>query len=198
MSMPAKTASILRACLPVFLCAMAIQCAAPIKDFYPDTYFSEDGIYENKPLGFLLTYKGNWDLSTAPDGFSKTARDFAKTLHKDGAELLFLGSTVEGTQGTRGIAINLNLPPIEYAQKIQKINAKDITRDLGMVEVVSDQMPMVKWEYLMMGDFHFVEFFFVVGTYDVRIAFWTKKELFERFRPTYEDIISSVTKTSRN
>jgi hypothetical protein len=175
---------------------LLLSCAAPIKHYYPDTFFSQDNLYENKPLGFLLQYRGAWELFTDPRDMAATAREFARTLQKSGAELLFVGATVEATQGTRGIAINLNLPALEYAQQIKKINAADITRDLGFIDFIAGAVPMIKWEYLI-GNFHFVEFFFVLDTYDVRVAFWTKQTIFDRFLPQYEDIISSITLTAR-
>jgi hypothetical protein len=185
-----------RRCLPGVMVALLLGCAAPIKHYYPDTFFSQDNLYENKPLGFLLQYRGAWELFTDPRDMAATAREFARTLQKSGAELLFVGTTVEATQGTRGIAINLNLPALEYAQQIQKINAAEITKDLGFVDFIAGAVPAVKWEYLI-GDFRFVEFFFVLDTYDIRIAFWTKKTIFDRFLPQYEDIISSITLTAR-
>ena len=50
---------------------------------------------------------------------------------------------------------------------------------------------MVKWVYDKSG-FRFVEFFFNIGTYDIRVSFWTKPDLFEKFLPVYEQIISTL------
>jgi hypothetical protein len=166
-------------------------CASHLEQFYPDDFFEQDNVYENKPLGFSLTYKGNWLIVTDPDEMTGASKQFAKDLRRLGAELLFVGFTVEGTQGTRGIAANLNEPPMEYAEQIRNLNKTEITGDSDLSEYIAGDREMVKWEYRI-GDFHFVEFFFVSETYDVRVAFWTRTNLFDNFFPVYEEIISSI------
>jgi hypothetical protein len=167
-------------------------CGVTVKQFYPDTFYREDQVYENKPLRFLLTFSGNWHLFTDPEEMDRDSRLHALELNKSGIELLFIGSTVEGLYGTRGIAVNLNEPGSEYAEYIHRINKDDITNDKGLVQFVAGKNSMVKWVYDK-SEFRFVEFFFNIGTYDLRIAFWTRLALFEKFLPVFEEIMSTLT-----
>ncbi len=179
------------AILALFAVALLLACAAPLKEFYPDSYFAEDGVYQNKPLRFSLTFRGTWYLITDPDDMRGSTRQFARDLRERSAELLFVGATAEGTQGVRGIAINLNVGQREYAEKIHTLNAPDVDEDFGLTETILDGMPMVRWDYRV-GEFRFVEFFFTLDTYNLRIAFWTRPSVFERFEPVYLDIMSSL------
>jgi hypothetical protein len=166
-------------------------CAAPLRQFYPDTYYEEDGIYENKPLRFVMKFQGNWILFTDPQEMDKGSRALARTFAKSGYELLFVGATVEGTHGTRGIAVNLNEPAKDYAEQIRLINKAEVQNDKGLTEMIAGRMALVKWVYDK-ADFRFAEFFINIGTYDIRIAFWSRHELFEKFLPVYEEMISSI------
>ena len=166
-------------------------CSSTIKQFYHDSFFPEDNIYQNKSLRFVLTFTGNWNIITDPNKMDKGSREFAATLNKSGVELLFVGSTVEGLHGTRAIAANLNEPVREYAEYIRKVNLPDIENDQGLVPFVTDRASMFKWIYDKSG-FRFAEFFVNIGTYDIRIAFWTKTELFDNFLPVFEGIISTI------
>jgi len=178
--------------LAVFLAA----CAAPLKEFYPDSYFTEDGIYQNKPIGFTLVFRGNWNIVTDPQKMERGSRAFARRLMEASAELLFVGTTVEKTQGVRAIAINLNIPCGAYAEKIRSLNKAEVTEDFGITPLLLNNMPMTRWDYTV-KNFRFVEFFFTLDTYNVRIAFWTKPEIFERFETVYLDIISSLSFVGR-
>lgn len=173
--------------LPVIL----LSCASHIKQFYPDTFYGEDNIYENKSLHFTLTYRGNWVIFTDPEEMDKSSRQFAGDLQKSGVELLFVGASVEGQHGTRGIAVNLNEPTRDYAEYIRRINKDDVEKDQGLVDFYAGKNYMVKWIYEKSG-FRFEEFFFNIDTYDIRVAFWSKPELFEKFTPVYEQIMSTL------
>jgi hypothetical protein len=173
---------------------LLVGCAGTIKEFYPDSFFSEDNIYQNKPIGFTLTFRGQWHIFTDPNEMQGRLRGFAEELQEQGGELLFVGSTVERTQGVRGIAANLNAPAREYAERIRDINT--VAVDSGLTEMLVANVPMVRWDYYDTG-FRFVEFFFRIETYDVRVAFWTKPELFDAFEPVYLSIMSSISRTSR-
>jgi hypothetical protein len=166
-------------------------CAAPLRQFYPDTYYEADGIYENKPLRFVMKFQGNWILFTDPKEMDKGSRALAKTFARSGYELLFVGASVEGQHGTRGIAVNLNEPPKEYAEQVRELNKAEVQNDKGLTEMIVGQMALVKWVYDK-ADFRFAEFFINIGTYDIRIAFWSRKELFEKFLPSYEEMIGSI------
>jgi hypothetical protein len=166
-------------------------CAAPLKQFYPDRYYEEDQIYENKPLGFAIKFQGNWLIFTDPSEMDKGSRNLAKVFAKSGLELLFVGATVEGMHGVRGIAVNLNEPADEYAGQIRRINLAEVQNDKGLQPMIAGKLATVKWIYDK-GDFRFAEFFINIGTYDIRIAFWSRQALFEKFLPVYEDMISSI------
>jgi hypothetical protein len=169
-------------------------CAAPVRQFYPDAYFPEDRIYQNKPLRFILRFEGNWTLFTDPAELDKATRSFAAALAKSGVELLFVGATTEGMHGTRGMAVNLNEPAMEYAAHIRRINAGDVRNDQGLTEFIAGRNSMVKWVYDK-AEFRFAEFFFAIDTYDIRIAFWSRTDFFENFLPVYESIMSSLEMT---
>jgi hypothetical protein len=177
--------------LSVAVLSLLCTCAAPIRQFYPGTYFPQDRTYQNKAIGFSLTFQGNWDITTDPNEMS-TNKENAKELHTSGAELLFIGSTVEGTQGTRGIVFNFNETIKKYAEEIQRVNKDLSDTDYGLSDVTIHDVPMVRWEYAK-GEYRFVEFFFSIDTYNLRVAFWTKPRLYENFLPVYEDIMSTLT-----
>jgi hypothetical protein len=166
-------------------------CASPIKQFYPDTYYDEDKIYENKPLRFALKYQGNWILFTDPNDMDAGSKELAKTMAKSGVELLFVGATVEGLHGTRGIAVNFNEPARDYAERIRSINRNEVQNDRGLTDMVLAKSSMVKWVYDKV-DFRFAEFFFTIDTYDIRVTFWSRTAMFEKFLPVYEQIMSSL------
>ncbi|MFP4014634.1 MAG: hypothetical protein ACLFVQ_11145 [Chitinispirillaceae bacterium] len=168
-----------------------LSCAASVKQFYPDHYYQAEGIYENRPLGFTLIYKGNWDLILDPRDMSPSNRDFARELNENGLELLYVGTTVEGFHGTRAIAANLNEPVMEYARKIRELNLADNDSDRGLTVCTDVKLPVVKWEYDRAG-FRFVEYYFKVDTHNVRVAFWSTPEKFEMFAPVYEEVINSL------
>jgi hypothetical protein len=169
---------------------LVVHCAAPLKQFYPGIYYPEDRTYLNKSLGFSLTFRGNWEIITNPNRM-KENKSNAVLLHQTGAELLFIGYTVEQTQGTRGIVVNLNETNREYAEEIQKLNSSMEQIDSGLTDDTLSNIPMVSWAYEKDG-FRFIEFFFKVDTYNVRIAFWTKPRLYPNFLPVYRDIISNL------
>lgn len=171
------------------------SCAAHVMQFYPDDYFGEDRVYENKSLQFLMTFRGNWRIITDPNKMNKTYKSYAKILQRSGAELLFMGSSVEGLYGVKAIAINLNEPPQEYAAYIRELNRKEVSADMEPVHFMARNLPMVKWVYDR-SEYRFVEFFFTVDTYDIRLAFWSKTDMFARFLPVFEGIISTLELTA--
>jgi hypothetical protein len=177
------------------LALLTVNCAAPISQFYPDSYFPEDRTYQNKSLGFTFSFIGNWEIMCDPNKM-KENRSNAVLLHETGGELLFVGYTVEKTQGTRGIAVNLNETNLAYAEEIRKLNRDGQEIDSGIAEVTIASIPMVQWIYEKSG-FKFVEFFFKNETYNVRIAFWTKPRLFSNFLPVYEDIMGTMNLSGR-
>lgn len=171
---------------------LLLGCAAPLRQFYHDEYFPEDHVYENKPIGFLLTFRGEWSIVTDPNAMNKIYRAFAATMQVSGGELLFMGNSIEGLYGVKAIAINLNEPPHEYAKYIRDLNTPDVENNTEPVDFIGGEHTMVKWIYDKSG-YRFVEFFFVVDTYDVRLSFWTKPALFDGFLPVFEEIAASLT-----
>jgi hypothetical protein len=167
------------------------SCAAPIRQYFPDSYFPQDHIYQNKLLQIALRYDGNWNIATDPNTMSKAGKKVALSLRNSRSELLFLGSTVEGSQGTRGIVENLNLSNEGFLESIRKSNSAGIDKDLGQEEFDAAGIDMLKWQYLYKG-FHFVEFLFRSDTYNIRIAFWTTPALFDQFMPVYEETMNSI------
>jgi len=97
-------------CIVIFLGLLTLSCSSRLIQFYPDSYYPEDSVYQNKILNFLLTFDENWHLFTDPAAMDANSRIFAQDLHKSGVELLFIGATSERYLGTRGIAVNLNEP----------------------------------------------------------------------------------------
>jgi len=180
-------------CVPAAVAVLLLLgCAAPLRQFYHDQYFPEDHVYENRPIGFLLTFRGEWSIITDPAGMNKIYREFAATMQKSGGELLFMGSSVEGLYGVKAIAVNLNEPPRDYAKYIRELNGDDVENNTEPVDFIGGGTAMVKWVYDKSG-YRFVEFFFVVDTYDIRLSFWTKPALFDGFLPVFEEIASSLT-----
>ena len=171
--------------------ALLSFCSAPIRQFFPDTYFPQDHVYQNKPLGFDLNFADNWTLTTDPDQFSKTAKKIAHELQESHDELIFLGSTVEGSQGTRGIAQNWNMSNEEYLAATRKANLSTIDEDLGSRDFEGNGIDMIVWDYRFKG-FRFSEYLFKARTCNVRIAFWAAPDLFYRFAPVYESIMNSI------
>lgn len=180
---------------PAVIPLTLFSCAHVISQFYPDTYYPQIKVYENKPLQFDLTFSGNWHISTDPNTMDKGSGSFARSLYNEGIDLLFVGSTFEGFHGTRGIAVNLNEPARDYAEYIRKINNKDIQNDKGLSDFEETDVEITRWIYDKYG-FRFVEYFFNSDTYDIRISFWAKPDYFEKFLPVYEKIMSSLTITN--
>jgi hypothetical protein len=178
-----------------FLVCLGIQCARPIIQYYPDMFFPEDRTYQNKALGFTFSFIGNWEIICDPNKM-KENRANAALLQETGGELLFVGYTVEKTQGTRGIAVNLNQTNRDYAEEIVKLNGEDQLIDSSLADISIANVPMVRWIYKKVG-FDFVEFFFKIETYNVRIAFWTKPRIFSNFLPVYENIMGTLILTGQ-
>jgi hypothetical protein len=121
----------------------------------------------------------------------KGSRSIAGMLHKTGGELLFIGYTVEQTQGTRAIAVHLNESNISYAEEIKNLNRQALSSDSGFKDTTLNGLPVIEWIYEKDG-FRFVEFFFRVDTYNIRIAFWAQSRLFPNFLSVYQSMIASV------
>ncbi len=176
-----------------------LACAGAIKEFYPDSFFMEDGVYQNKPLRFSLTFERNWNLFTDPNDMVRSLKRLAIEHQKEGRELLFVGTTVDGLQGVRGVALNLNASTEEYFEMYRKIKLTDndaISADSGVIAMVVGDIPMLRWCYTEYGH-QFVEFFFTIDTYNIRIAFWAKPLIFQRFLKVYLSIMSSIELISR-
>jgi hypothetical protein len=169
---------------------LLFSCGPAIKQFYPGTYFPEDRVYQNKALGFTMVFRGNWDIETDQKQM-KIYTPYAAELHETGSEMLFMGFTVEKTQGTRCIATNFNEPCRQYAEEIQKANEKDLDSDSGLVDDTINNVPVTIWRYRS-TEHEFVEYFFTINTYDLRIAFWTKPRLFWNFLPEYHEMMKTI------
>ncbi|KMQ51069.1 hypothetical protein CHISP_1992 [Chitinispirillum alkaliphilum] len=167
-----------------------ISCSPSINLYYPGHFFSADNVYRNNSLRFAMTFMGNWDIYTDPDQMSRSNRSYARELHQNGLELLFVGSTAEGFHGTRAIAGNLNKSALEYAYNIQELNSEFVDKDLGL-EDLTEKMELIRWTYERSG-FRFTEYFFTLGTYNLRLAFWAAPDHFERFLVVYDDIVGSI------
>jgi hypothetical protein len=185
-------------CRCCFLCAMMLllsSCSSTIKQYYSDAFYPEDKIYENKTIGFLMTFRGKWNIITNPNDMNRHYKSFAQTMQKAGGELLFMGSTVEELYGVKALALNLNESPGDYAQYIRALNKTEIDTDTTPIDFYTENLHAVKWIYTKAG-YRFIEFFFVVDTYNVRLSFWTKPELFTNFLPVFEEIVGTITFTS--
>jgi len=184
------------AIIPVILLLALIftSCAPQIKQFFPGRYYLEDTIYENKTLQFLITYQRGWYLFTESYEMDQATKRFAASLHKNHQELLFAGATADGLYGSRCIAANLNLPLKEFTANIRRANSESVQNDQGTVDFIAGSVPAEKWIFDQMG-FRFVEYFFKINTCNIRIAFWTKPELFDNYTGVFEEIISTLTVT---
>ncbi len=178
------------------LLLICIGCSAPISQFYPGSYFRQDNIYQNKVIGFLLQFPSGWDLVTAPEKMDKATRGIARELHNRGAELLFIGSSPAPEQAVRAIAINLNVSSRIYAEKIREMNDDGVDKDHGLSGLTISGQQMYRWDYEIDG-FRFAEFFFTIDTYNVRVAFWTRPPVFQRFEAVYLEIIGSLSSMNR-
>jgi len=177
--------------LAVFLGLTFLSCSSHLISYYPGKYYHEDSIYQNKTIKLIITFGSDWKLWTDPATMNHDSRRFARQLHKSGTELLFVGASAEKYMGTRAIAANLNEPVKEYANYIRKLNLPDVENDQGLFEIANGPVEMVGWVYEKHG-FGFIEFFFKSGTINIRIAFWTRNELFRNFLPVFESIMSSL------
>jgi hypothetical protein len=177
--------------LPLTIAILLCSCAGPIRQFYPDAYYSEDHLYENKSLHFIMKFAGNWEIITDPNEMGDETKKIARQFQKSGVELLFIGATVEGYHVVRGQAVNLNEPAMDYAQYLRRISAKEVENDQGLTPIVFGKNSMVKWVYDK-GQSRIVEYIFTIDSYDIRIAFGTRIEFFEKFLPVYEETMSSL------
>lgn len=159
--------------------------------WYKDSYFAQDRIYHNEDIGFSLHFKGPWRIVSDPRHMNATGRDFFSQLHASNSELLFMGTTADSTKACLGIAKEVNYPNRTFAEKIREANIGDIDEDYGLTPFIAYKKELMKWEYRI-GGYHFVEFFFVRDTYNVRIRFWTKQRIFTNFLPVFETIMTSL------
>ncbi len=167
------------------------SCAPQLKRFYDGHFYIEDAIYENKSLQFIITYKRGWYLFTEEYEMDNTTKALARSLHKRNQELLYAGATADGLYGSRCIASNFNFPVEQFAKNIRDANKSDVQKEYGLTQAVIGELPAYKWVYDQMG-FRFVEYFFRINTCNIRIAFWTKSELFDYNISVFEDIISTM------
>ncbi len=173
---------------------MGMACSPPVKNggiYFDEQYFDSDGVYENRDVKFNLRLSGKWDICANPNTMLPAARDFAKELAALGADLLFSGTTADGRQAVRCIVTNSNMSAPEYAQAIRGANADSVLADSGLTYLFANDSSVVKWEYSV-GKFRFVEYFYLLGTYDMRLAFWTDPATFDRFKIIYENTAKSV------
>lgn len=185
------SASAARCAVVVSAALVVLSCNPVIRQFFDDHFYPQDRIYENKTLGFALTYRPGWKIAHGPEGMDKAQRNAARMLQNAGAELIFAGGTAEGAHGTRGIVENLNCGNEEYLEKVRKVNRANIDRDLGHASFMAGEQLIVKWLYEYRG-MRFAEFLFRAATYNVRLAFWTKPDRFKAFVPVYEDIMGTL------
>jgi hypothetical protein len=109
-------------------------------------------------------------------------------------ELLYAGATTDGLYGTRCIAGNFNIPLKAFAENIRNANSNSLENDQGLTDFYAGPIPAVKWIYDQSG-FRFAEYIFKIDTYDIRISFWTKAELFQNYLDIFELIMSTLTVT---
>ena len=181
----------MRIVLSLIFLLLLVECAGPIKEFYNDSYFTEDHIYENKSIRFSLTFRNNWEIETNPNNLDKGVQKEVRRLQKQGVELLFAGATTDNLHGVSGFAVNLNESTQKYAEIIREKNKDNLTADSGLVDLLIKDKPVVKWEFSKLG-LQYVEFFFTIDTYNIRVAFWSEPEIYRRFLPVYLSIISSL------
>jgi hypothetical protein len=167
------------------------SCAPAIKQYYQGSFFPEDRTYQNKALGFSLTYRGNWEITTDPNDMQEN-RAYARELHEIGAELLFIGFTVERTQGTRCIVYNKNETSARYAEEIRLANKEQVDEDSGCGEDTINGHIFSTWKYKN-NDFYFIDYFFSVDTYNFRVSFWAMPKLYGNFLPVYREIVGTLT-----
>ncbi len=170
---------------------LGVSCAPSFEQFYPDTYYEQDRIYQNETLGFALMFTPGWKIETDPSRMNKTRRAAARQLQEQGAELIFAGETVDGSQGTRGIVENLNRDNERFLAALRETNRANLDKDLGACTFMAGDVLAIKWEYEF-RNMRFAEFLFRAGTYNVRIAFWTKADRYGDFLQVYEDIMATL------
>lgn len=176
----------------ILLCvALGVSCGPSFVQFYPDTYYEQDRIYQNETLGFALMFTPGWEITTDPSEMNKTRQAAARQLQEQGAELIFAGETVDGSQGTRGIVENLNRDNERFLAALRETNKANLDKDIGARTFMAGDVLGIKWEYEFQN-MRFAEFLFRAGTYNVRIAFWTKADRYDDFLQVYEDIMATL------
>ena len=171
------------------LALILVSCGPPPR--YEGAYFPADCMYENRDLGLTLRFSGKWILKTDPRRMARPARAFARELRTAGADLLFSGASADGRQAVRCIVINANMGAEAYAEAIRGTNVAGVTADSGLAIIADDGDTLIRWEYSV-GNYRFGEYFYQVGTYNIRLAFWTDPLTYTRFRPIYENSARSL------
>jgi hypothetical protein len=166
-------------------------CAPAVTEFYPDHYYAEDGIYQNRLIDFTLTLSGGWLITTDPNRLERAQRKLARSLNQQGVEMLFVGYTPDMMHGVRALAANLNLPARTYAEHVWNANHTAAQSDSGLTEMLVNNIPMTRWLYTLHG-LQYAEYFFTFDTYNLRLAFWTTPDRFDRFLPVYTDIMATI------
>ena len=170
-----------------------MNCTPPPR--YDGLYVDRDCFYKNYDIGMTVRFPGKWRIETDPRKMNRSARSFARSLGLFGSDLLFSGVTADGNQAVRCIVENANMTVSEYAEGVRKANRREVNDDSEMTVIEPGSGGPIRWEYSV-GAYRFAEYFYKFDTYDIRMAFWTNRSTFERFRSVYDETAKAVKNVS--
>ncbi|OHD13972.1 MAG: hypothetical protein A2086_10570 [Spirochaetes bacterium GWD1_27_9] len=93
-------------------------------DKYKDSY--KDFTYENKSLGFTMSFDKDWVITTEFRNFDSDQKKYATYFATPTNEILFFGYNEEKKIGIRAIKEELGLANDDYFSKIKESNSSDV------------------------------------------------------------------------
>lgn len=147
--------------------------------------------YENPTIGFALDFDPRWQVWSRIADMRSDFRDSLREMEAHGQEVL-LAAHLNNIVGCRITTENLGVPAEDYATVIMDINKAEV--DILRQETFTIAgRTMVEWEAAHPSTgLVFVEYVVLVGSYDIRMTFWTHPSLLERYKPEFRKVVASL------
>jgi len=168
-----------------------------------DHFNSSAGIYYNESIPLKLTVPKDWKVNVHPENISHFSR-----LEK--AEMVEIALYAEDASRLGALAIALEkgpaargLTPIDYVKVIKDLHKKKFEEtkyeELILIEEELNGLPTANWQYKMTGKtagkevpLQYREAVLLHNDYAVRVRCCTLPSLYEKYKPTFAEILGSV------
>jgi hypothetical protein len=153
-------------------------------------YDAEKFKYSNTAIQFSIVFNNNWNIYPTIAQTPENIKPLLRQIKKE--NFLYFGVTKNNTLGCRGLVENLNMDLDDYCKAIIEANSGSIT-NIKTKKTKINNIPMILWTYETLGNnFIYTEYVFKKNTYNVRLAFWTMKSLFKKYRREFNGIIKTL------